>query len=330
MKDLVGVLAGNVFALSDAHGDIEVEPYAPIGLFSFDTRFLSRWVLTVDGQRLNALSRDELAYFETRFVLVPGTASHYVDADVSVLRHRSIDSSFNERLTVLNHSAEPAEFIVRMEIGSDFADTSEILRPGPRRPVVVADAEHRQLRICHERDRFTRETIVSSTAPVDVDQQGMTFRIRIGPNEAWHTDLHVAMIIQGAGGRDLRSSLESHRRQVHHDMREDLARWFDHAPQLVAERDALAAAYEQALIDLASLRYTPLSFTDRVPVGGLPWAMAVYGRDALVTCRAGSSTTSTTRSPGRSFPSCATASRPPSVRSPPRSTTAPPTPRRCS
>ncbi|KAB1915477.1 glycogen debranching N-terminal domain-containing protein [Micromonospora sp. AMSO31t] len=284
MKELVAVLAGNTFALSDAQGDMEIEPYAPIGLFSFDTRFLSRWVLTVDGERLNALSRDELAYFETRFVLVPGAASHYVDADVSVLRHRSIDDSFNERLTVFNHSAEPAEFTVRMEIGSDFADTAEILRPGPRRPVVVADADQRQLRICYERDRFGRETVVSSTAPVEVDQRGMTFRIRVAPNGAWHTDLHIGMIIHGAGGRDLRSSLEAHRRHIRQDMREDLARWFDHAPQLVAEREALTTAYEQALTDLASLRYQPLSYTDRVPVGGLPWAMAVYGRDALVTC----------------------------------------------
>ncbi|MFI2648443.1 glycogen debranching N-terminal domain-containing protein [Micromonospora fulviviridis] len=285
-QELVNIRAGNAFVLSDGQGDMEVEPYAPIGLFSFDTRFLSRWVLTVDGERLHALSRDELAYFETRFVLVPGAASHYVDADVSVIRHRSINESFNERITVLNHSAEPAEFTVRMEIGSDFADTAEILRPAERRPEVVADPVHRQLRICHGRGRFARETLVSSTAPVEVDQRGMTFRIRVDPDGEWHTDLHVGMIIHGAGGRDLRTSLESHRQHVRHDMREDLARWFDHAPQLIAEREPLMSAYRQALTDLASLRYTPLSYNDRVPVGGLPWAMALYGRDALVTCLA--------------------------------------------
>ncbi|MFF4892805.1 amylo-alpha-1,6-glucosidase [Micromonospora chersina] len=286
MRELLNIRAGNAFVLSDGQGDMEAAPFAPIGLFSFDTRFLSRWVLTVDGERLHALSRDELAYFETRFVLVPGTASHYVDADVSVIRHRSIDESFHERITVLNHSAEPAEFTVRMEIGSDFADTAEILRPAERRPEVVADPVHRQLRICHGRGRFARETLVSSTAPVEVDRQGMTFRIRVAPEGEWHTDLQVGMIIHGAGGRDLRASLESHREMVHHDMREDLARWFDHAPQLIADREPLMSAYRQALTDLASLRYTPLSYNARVPVGGLPWAMALYGRDALVTCLA--------------------------------------------
>jgi hypothetical protein len=37
-------------------------------------------VLTLNGQRLNALSTDELQYFETRFFLAPGTGTVYVDS----------------------------------------------------------------------------------------------------------------------------------------------------------------------------------------------------------------------------------------------------------
>ncbi|MGW5013066.1 amylo-alpha-1,6-glucosidase [Micromonospora chalcea] len=283
-QELVHVLAGNAFAVSDAQGDMEIDPSAPIGLFSFDTRFLSHWVLTVDGERLNALSRDDLTYFETRFVLVPGAASHYVDADVSVIRHRLIDEAYHESITVLNHSPEPAEYTVRLEMGSDFADTSEILRPGPRRPTIVPDPAGQRLWIRYERGRFSRGTCVSSSAPAQVDRSGMTFRIRVEPQGAWHVDLHVEMIIKGARGRDLRASIDSHRQQVRQDMRDDLRRWLDQAPQLVSDRPALTAAYRQALNDLAALRYTPLAYVDRVPVGGLPWAMTLYGRDALITC----------------------------------------------
>ena len=46
---LVQILDGNTFVVSDARGDIEASPTDPTGLFSFDTRFLSKWVLTVDG-----------------------------------------------------------------------------------------------------------------------------------------------------------------------------------------------------------------------------------------------------------------------------------------
>ncbi|MDI5940798.1 MULTISPECIES: amylo-alpha-1,6-glucosidase [Micromonospora] len=283
-QELVNVLTGNSFAVSDAQGDMTPDPLAPIGLFSFDTRFLSRWVLTIDGKRLKALSRDEMTYFETRFVLVPGAASHYVDADVSVIRHRSIDDSFNERLVVLNHSAEPADYTVRMEIASDFADTAEIKKPRERRIVAVPMPAEGQLRLFYQRERFARETVVSSTAPVEVDPGGMTFRIRVPPNGSWTTDLHIGMIMRGAGARDLRSSLEAHREQIRRDMREDLRRWHERAPKLVAEHDGLRAAYEGSLDDLAALRYTPLSIRGKLPVGGLPWAMALYGRDAMITC----------------------------------------------
>ncbi|WP_319458410.1 glycogen debranching N-terminal domain-containing protein [Micromonospora sp. RTP1Z1] len=283
-QERVHVIAGNAFAVSDAQGDMEVDPHAPVGLFSFDTRFLSRWVLTLDGQRLHALSRDDLAHFESRFVLVPGTISPYVNVDVSVIRHRSIADSFHERITVLNHSAEPAEFVLRMAIGSDFADTAEIRNPAPRRITTTADSDRGKLRLRYQRERFTRETLVSSTAAGNVDQGGMTFRIRVAANGKWSTDLHVDTVLAGAGGRDLRASLDSHRREMRQGTGADLAGWRDRAPQLVAERASMVSAYERALTDLAVLRYAPLAYSERVPVGGLPWAMALYGRDAMITC----------------------------------------------
>ncbi|WP_406076590.1 glycogen debranching N-terminal domain-containing protein [Micromonospora sp. NBC_00858] len=283
-QEQVHVIAGNAFALSDAQGDMEVDPKEPVGLFSFDTRFLSHWVLSVDGERLNALSRDDMTYFETRFFLVPGGASHYVDADVSVIRHRSIHDCFHEQIILLNHSAHPAEFTVRMEMGSDFVDIVDV---GERRQRVVratADSARHQLVLRYARERFVRETTVSSTAPAEVDEKGMTFRIRIAPEGKWETDLHVTMTIRGEGGRDLRSALESHQQIVRGGMREDLADWLDRAPQLAAERDGLEAMYQGSLADLAALRYKPLSYSNRVPVGGLPWAMGLSGRDSIITC----------------------------------------------
>src|SRR6188474_3320921 len=101
---LVQILDGNTFVVSDGQGDIDASLTDPTGLFSFDTRFLSKWVLTVDGQRLNPLSVDDLQYFETRFFLVPGTGTVYVDSKLSVIRQRSVAAGFHEDLTILNHA----------------------------------------------------------------------------------------------------------------------------------------------------------------------------------------------------------------------------------
>src|SRR5438477_11854574 len=78
-KTTMSVLEGNNFVVSDLRGDIDASLSEPLGLFAWDTRFLSRWLLTVDGQRPNVLSTDDLDYFYGRlleakfpvFVLAP-------------------------------------------------------------------------------------------------------------------------------------------------------------------------------------------------------------------------------------------------------------------
>src|SRR3954469_24790226 len=106
MTDDVKILHGNTFVVSDGRGDIEASPTDPAGLFSYDTRFLSTWVLTVNGNRLTALSTDDLQYFETRFFLVSASGTVYVDSKSSVIRHRTVTDGFRERLTILNHDDE--------------------------------------------------------------------------------------------------------------------------------------------------------------------------------------------------------------------------------
>src|ERR1700750_2084257 len=97
MADRMGsILDGNTFVVSDQRGDIESSPTDTSGLFSFDTRFLSTWVLTIDGERLNPLSVDDVHYFETRFFLVPGTGTIYVNATLSIIRRRAVGHGFRE------------------------------------------------------------------------------------------------------------------------------------------------------------------------------------------------------------------------------------------
>ena len=64
-------------------------------------------MLTINGERLNALSTDDLQYFETRFFLVPGTGTVYVDSKLSVIRQRAVGDGFSETLTILNHDEKP-------------------------------------------------------------------------------------------------------------------------------------------------------------------------------------------------------------------------------
>ena len=89
-SDTVSVLEGNTFVVGRRNGDVDAGPGEPHGLFHRDTRYLSRWLLTLDGKPLEALSTDDTNSFSASFFLVPGSGSEYTDATVSVIRRRVV------------------------------------------------------------------------------------------------------------------------------------------------------------------------------------------------------------------------------------------------
>ena len=172
---LVSILDGNTFVVSDVRGDIDATATDPTGLFSFDTRFLSRWVLTVDGQRLTALSTDDLQYFESQFFLVPSTGTVYVDSKLSVIRRRQVGDGFREDLTVLNHDASAVEAVIRIDAGADFADLFEVKDALKKKGTYGATMDDGRLVLTYDRDAFRRTTTISSTEPPEIDEHGLHF-----------------------------------------------------------------------------------------------------------------------------------------------------------
>ncbi|RZU75614.1 glycogen debranching enzyme [Micromonospora kangleipakensis] len=281
-EDLVRLLDGNTFVVSDDTGDIDASPTIPTGLFSFDTRFLSKWLLSIDGERLSALAVDDIEYFEARFFLVPPAPTPLVDPKVSAIRERSIGGSFHERLTVINHQDEPVGLRIRFEVGSDFADLFEIKDVRKKKGEYYARAEDGRLRLGYKRKQFQRETVVSSTEPARIDEHGLTYDVRIGPRAEWVTELHVQTL--GLDGRDIRESLQGRPGRVKTEMRRDLDRWLAERPRLACDSGSLTMTYRRSLIDLAALRFTPLTAGGRtLPAAGLPWFMAIFGRDSIFT-----------------------------------------------
>jgi glycogen debranching enzyme len=282
-EDLVRILDGNMFVVSDTRGDVEASIDDPTGLFSWDTRFLSTWVLKVNGQRLNTLSVDDLQYFETRFFLVPGTGTVYIDAKLSVIRRRTIDGGLREELVVMNHDIEPVELGIRIEAGSDFADLFEVKDALKKQGTYERRAERNRLVLAYSRDRFSRETIVTSSEPAEFDEGGLTFRVRLEPGATWRTDLDVTIVQMGVSSRPndrrQRSAPDATARR-----RRDLDRWIADAPKLESDWEWLKVTYQRSLVDLAALRFSPLSLPGQsLPAAGLPWFMTMFGRDSIFT-----------------------------------------------
>ena len=242
---LVQILEGNTFVVSDDKGDIEASSTDPTGLFSFDTRFLSRWVLTVNGQRLTALSTDDLQYFQARFFLVPGSGTVYVDSKLSVIREREVADGFREQLRVLNHENDPVKLKVRVEAASDFADLFEVKdalkKKGQYRSEVTGDS----LVLRYQRDTYIRETWISGGDDAMIDATGLTFNVTVPGHGEWATELEV-VVSQGMpdGVAEAPVGIRGQHR-VRRDMARGLQKWLQRAPSLDCDWEPLEHIYQR-------------------------------------------------------------------------------------
>jgi glycogen debranching enzyme len=59
--------------------------------------------------------------------------------------------------------------------------------------------------------------------------------------------------------------------------------WVATAPRLIGSWDPLKQIYRRSLVDMAALRFKTGIVPGALPAAGLPWFMAVFGRDSLIT-----------------------------------------------
>jgi glycogen debranching enzyme len=281
MSDNVSILEGDTFVVSDRCGNVDASPTDPQGLFRDDTRFLSRWILTVDGNRPGILSVDDLSYFSAQFFLTPTSSSVYANSTVAVLRRREVADGFREEITIENSGADPVDMDVRIEAASDFADLFEVKDALAKKGEHYGRVDGQRLVLGYRRGTFVRETAISASADeARFDDHGISFHVRIPAHAAWRTELRV--VAEGARRRPA-GPAHGHDADGMPSLGEELERWIAQAPRLVSSWSELPRIYHRCLVDLAALRFTPVVVPGALPAAGLPWFMAVFGRDSVLT-----------------------------------------------
>ncbi|GAA0897005.1 amylo-alpha-1,6-glucosidase [Virgisporangium aurantiacum] len=265
----MSVLDGTTFVVSDGRGDVTPDREDPTGLFHRDTRHLSRWEVRLDGHPLDALHGAATTVDEAVFTLVEPTGTIYRDPTLALTRRRTVGAGMREELRLANHgdAARTIELSVLFE--ADFADLFEVKdrlnKAGEAWSEVARDA----VKLGYRRADFRRETVIRAPGAV-LTAGSLVFRVRLEPAAEWSVEIRVEVGPPVRAAAPIMGTEE----------------WLAALPRLETGWDDLDRVYRTSLADLAALRFVPDLPPDlegAVPAAGLPWFMALFGRDSLIT-----------------------------------------------
>jgi glycogen debranching enzyme len=280
----VSVLDGTTFVVGDGLGDLDAAPARLHGFFRDDTRFVSDWRLSLDGAPLDGLTVTQPEYFSAQFFLVPQQGTMWEKPHLSLIRRRVVGAAWVEELYVVNHRDDPTEIQLRIDVDTDFADLFEVKDGEVRERRIERRAGDREIVMSYRRGDFVRETRISADGDWQVDAGGFVLPCALGPRDA----RRLSFLISPHGeprstGRRARAPARSYQTAVA-EMRDELTTWTSNAPRIESGWNALDNVYRRALSDLAAVRLHPdVDQGASVPAAGLPWFMALFGRDSLIT-----------------------------------------------
>ncbi len=138
------------------------------------------------------------------------------------------------------------------------------------------------LTIWHERQGVRRGTRVTWWTPGRITDGAIQFEITLAPRGEWEVCLDISCIVDGQehGPREGHGGFG----KLEPQMPRTLQAWLADAPTLETDSDLVQHTYRRSLVDLAALRFRPsANLTWSLPAAGLPWFMALFGRDRLIT-----------------------------------------------
>ena len=284
------ILEGSTFCICDERGDIYEETG---GFFASDTRFLSLFRLTINGESPLLLSSGKVEYFSAAFYLRNPLAGSLAQDSVAIVRERFVSDTMQDRITVENVTADPVSLELALEVASDFADIFAVkehdfalgdpLRarrlPEPVPPVF--DEAHTQFVLDDPTDGARTQVAFSEAG--EVDGCVLRYRIELEPRGRWEV---TADVVPNPSERrkDARPPGVQRFGEELVRVQDSLTAWQLRVPQLRASWDRLEHSFAHSVADLAALRMRGGDGgIARLPAAGMPWFMTVFGRDTLIT-----------------------------------------------
>ncbi|MET3205049.1 UNVERIFIED_ORG: glycogen debranching enzyme [Arthrobacter sp. UYEF13] len=272
----VTLVEGSSFCISLPNGDIH--PEHPHGLFVQDTRILSKWSLTINGQQLEPLTAETKEPYRALFAGRVPRSDGYADSPLIVERLREVGAGIQEQVTVRNFSLAPVQCLISLTVEADFADLFEVKEAriqrhwDERRQAAAGVLTIRALW------QDVRKGVVIQAPGAHVALDAITYRTSIAAHGQWSTTLTAVPGMEGVSAPSFAHAEGDGLSQSDRRRRE----WVAKIPVLHLGSPSIERTLRRSYDDLGALRIEDPKHPDRVVVAaGAPWFMTLFGRDSL-------------------------------------------------
>jgi glycogen debranching enzyme len=266
------------FLVSDRSGDFPAHFEGELGFYHAGTRYL-RWLeLRLDGQRPLRLTADVAPDNDEIRI---GLTNADLHADGGAIRANTIyvgrllalaDSELHQSFTIACYQDAPVTLAFELIFAADFHDLFEVRgfhRPA-RGEMLPAERDAGTVRLGYRGlDGVTRTTRLAFTpAPDVIAANRAVWRVTVPPGGATRIEAVVAASADDGSTRRVGARSE----------RDRLTR---QATRIETDNGAFNLLLSRSLVDLEMLvTHTPAG---PVPYAGVPWYVAPFGRDSLIT-----------------------------------------------
>ncbi|HEY7282145.1 MAG TPA: amylo-alpha-1,6-glucosidase [Actinomycetota bacterium] len=284
----LAIKEGETFLYTDTEGNLDDRKELGLGFYHRDTRFLSHFLLKIEGRPPVLLSSSSDRAYMAHVDL---TNPDLFDDDgelaapqqtLNVRRIRTINGRLFERIRVKNYRPHPVEVEVELSFGADFADVFEVrgLTRQTTGTYEPPSAEGRVVSFAYRGlDGRRRQTRIELGADPDRnevvgDLVHVGFRVTLGPYQTRLLSLTVEPIID-----DHRPPHVDFDTAIH-DLRSSYEEWERECTRVVTDNELFNQLLDQGLRDLRAL-YTRVD-GGGVLAAGIPWYVTTFGRDGLI------------------------------------------------
>lgn len=283
---LIVINDGSSFLVTASDGSIDDN--LAQGLFVRDTRLISYYEVSVNRYRLSLLASSIIDHHSALYHFtnpqLPIPSGTLPPGSLLVSIRRDLVGGMHEDIDITNYHKETVALRLMLSIRSDFADIFDVKS---KRILTLGTTQttwqQGVLTTEYSSGSFYRAIAtqpVNSSSPARYANGRLMFDVVIAPGKTWHTCVNFTASADDRVFAPLHTCSTPYNTEAARETDDFLQQ----ATNLESSHAQVREFYRQALVDMAALRIDVEYKGDRfwMPAAGIPWFMAVFGRDAIV------------------------------------------------